>query len=194
MPSSGAALNVISPEIVTLENRCLDVFPGWLRTLGDDARALATVLEASTTSEAARRRTAGVLTYLFKSLDLIPDGLQDLGFVDDAFVFRIAAGGLEPAELSADESGTLTRLAEDAGLIREFLGDLSQRLERYVVGLETSSARGRSVDEVVADEARRAELAREVRQWADGYEPPSFGRDDKNLVKLRSFLSAKLPA
>lgn len=152
------------------------------------------VLEAPTTSEPARRRTAGVLTYLFKSLDLIPDGLQDLGFVDDAFVFRIAAGGLEPAELSADESGTLSRLAGDAGLIREFLGDLSQRLERYVVGLEKSSARGRSVDEVVADEAKRAELAREVRQWADGYEPPSFSRDEKNLVKLRSFLAAKLPA
>ena len=37
-------------------------------------------------------------------------------------------------------------------------------------------------------------LGSEVRQWADSYEAPSFARDEKNLVKLRSFLSAKLPA
>ena len=73
----------------------------------------------------------------------------------------------------------------------ELIGD---RLERYVVGLESSSARGRSVSEVLEDEGKLAELAREVRQWADSYEAPSFSRDEKNLVKLRSFLSAKLPA
>jgi hypothetical protein len=179
---------------VTLENRCLDVFPGWLRTLGDDARALAVVLESPEASETTRRRVAGVLTYLFKSLDLIPDGLQDLGFVDDAFVFRVGAGGLEPSDLGADASGTLSRLAGDAALIQEFLGDLTARLERYVVGLESASARGRSVSDVVADEGKRAELAREVRQWAESYEAPSFSRDEKNLVKLRSFLSAKLPS
>jgi uncharacterized membrane protein YkvA (DUF1232 family) len=179
---------------VTLENRCLDAFPGWLRTLGDDARALASVLENPSTSDAARRRVAGTLTYLFKSLDLIPDGLQDLGFVDDAFVFRVAAAGVEPSELGADQSGTLARLAADALLIREYLSDLADRLERYVGNLENTSARGRSVTEVVGDESKRAELAREVRQWADGYEAPNFTRDEKNLVKLRSFLSAKLPA
>jgi uncharacterized membrane protein YkvA (DUF1232 family) len=179
---------------VTLENRCLDAFPTWLRSLGDDARALSAVLENPAASQAARRRVAGILTYLFKSLDLIPDGLQDLGFVDDAFIFRVGASSLPSSDHAADPSGTLARLAAEAGLIREFLGDLDARLERYVVGLESSSARGRSVSEVVGDEGKRAELAREVRQWADGYEAPSFARDEKNLVKLRSFLSAKLPA
>jgi uncharacterized membrane protein YkvA (DUF1232 family) len=179
---------------VTLENRCLDAFPNWLRSLGDDARALSAVLENPVASDDARRRIAGVLTYLFKSLDLIPDGLQDLGFVDDAFIFRVGASGLAASDHAADPSGTLARLAAEAGLISEFLGDLGDRLERYVVGLESSSARGRSVSEVVSDESKRAELAREVRQWADGYEAPSFSRDEKNLVKLRSFLSAKLPA
>ncbi len=178
---------------MTLENRCLDAFPNWLRSLGDDARALSAVLENPAASDSARRRIAGALTYLFKSLDLIPDGLQDLGFVDDAFIFRVGASGLSASDHAADPSGTLARLAAEAGLIREFLGDLGDRLERYVVGLESSSARGRSVSEVVGDESKRAELAREVRQWADGYEAPSFSRDEKNLVKLRSFLSAKLP-
>jgi hypothetical protein len=33
---------------------------------------------------------------------------------------------------------------------------------------------------------------RDARQWADGYEPPAFARDEKNLVKLKSFMSARL--
>ena len=56
-----------------LENRCLDVFPGFLRTLGDDARLLVAVLENPAASDSARRRSAAALTYLFKSLDLIPE-------------------------------------------------------------------------------------------------------------------------
>ncbi len=180
--------------MTTLESRCLDAFPNWLRTLGDDARALAAVVENGSTPESARRRAAAALNYLFKSLDLIPDGLEDLGFIDDAFVFRVAAAAIDPGEAASDASGAVGRLAADATLIGEFLGDVHARLQAYVSGLEAGSARGRSVDEIVKDEGKRAELVREVRQWADAYEVPGFTRDEKNLVKLRSFLAAKLKA
>ena len=63
--------------MATLDARCLDAFPNWLRTLGEDARALAAVLEKEG-SDGAQRRSAAALNYLFKSLDLIPDGLEDL--------------------------------------------------------------------------------------------------------------------
>ena len=179
---------------MTLENRCLDVFPGWLRTLGDDARLLAAVLENPACSEASRRRSAAALTYLFKSLDLVPDGLEDLGFIDDAFVFRVSLTDVSEEDVAADSTGTLGRLKQDAELIREFLGELYERLERYVTTLQSGSARGRSVDEVLADESKREELTREARQWADGYQAPTLTRDEKNLIKLRSFLAAKLPA
>ena len=33
----------------------------------------------------------------------------------------------------------------------------------------------------------------EVTGWASSYATPTFTRDEKNLVKLQSFLSAKLP-
>jgi uncharacterized membrane protein YkvA (DUF1232 family) len=176
--------------MTTLENRCLDAFPTWLRSLADDANALAGLLENPEIAEPAKRRVAGALTYLFKSLDLIPDGLEDLGFIDDSFVFRVAARAAS-AEASSE---VLAKLAEEAALIEEFLGDAYPRLSSYVEGLGTSSARGRSVDDVLSDESRRDELVREVRQWAAGYEAPAFGRDEKNLVKLRSFLLTKLPA
>ncbi|HEY0463145.1 MAG TPA: YkvA family protein [Polyangiaceae bacterium] len=182
--------------MATLEARCLDAFPDWLRSLADDARALASVLEGEG-APVAQRRSAAALNYLFKSLDLIPDGLEDLGFIDDAFVVRAAADAVRldaESELSADPTGTLSRLAGEAELIQEFLGSEYGRLTKYVAGLEQSSARGRSVSAILADESVRADFVREVRQWAEGYVVPSFARDQRNLVKLRSFLLAKLPA
>jgi uncharacterized membrane protein YkvA (DUF1232 family) len=180
----------------TLEARCLDAFPNWLRSLADDARALAGVLETEG-ERIAQRRSAAALNYLFKSLDLIPDGLEDLGFIDDAFVVRAAAQAVkldDEAALSADSSGSLARLAEEAELVQEFLGSEYGRLTKYVAGLEQGSARGRSVVTILSDSAVRADFVREVRQWADGYDVPSFTRDERNLVKLRAFLLAKLPA
>ena len=182
--------------MATLEARCLDAFPNWLRSLADDARALASVLEGEA-ADAPQRRSAAALNYLFKSLDLIPDGLEDLGFIDDAFVVRAAAQAvkLESEEaLAMDSTGSLARLAEEAELVSEFLGSEYARLTKYVAGLEQGSARGRTVPGILGDAAVRAEFIREVREWADGYAVPSFTRDERNLVKLRSFLLAKLPA
>jgi len=180
----------------TLEARCLDAFPNWLRSLAEDARALAAVLE-SEGNPVAQLRSASALNYLFKSLDLIPDGLEDLGFIDDAFVLRAAADAVRAeaeSELAADATGALARLASEAELVQEFLGSEYGRLSKYVAGLEQSSARGRSVATIMTDADARAEFVREVRQWAESYAVPGFGRDQRNLVKLRSFLLAKLPA
>ena len=178
--------------MTTLDNRCLEAFPGWLKALADDAQKLAGLLEAKGVSADAQRGAASALNYLFKSLDLIPDGLEDLGFVDDAFVLRVAAA--QVAEGERDGSGVLARLAEEAQLISEFLGPDYARLERYVAKLSEGSARGRSVAQILEDAALRADFVREVKQWASGYAAPSFARDTRSLVKLKSFLGTRLPA
>lgn len=177
----------------SVESRCLESFPLWLRSLGDDARALSALLE-TTDSEGVIRSTALGLTYLFKSVDLIPDGLEDLGYLDDAFVLRVACTRVLESERDAEAHAVVKRLAEDAGLIREFLGDDYGVLEQFVDGLSSASARGRSVTSVIEDPDARSSLARDVRDWANTYGTPGFGRDAKNLVKLRSFLRTKLAA
>jgi uncharacterized membrane protein YkvA (DUF1232 family) len=174
------------------ESRCLDTFPNWLRSLGQDARQLAAIAENRELAVGARRSAAIAVNYLFKSLDLIPDGLEDLGFIDDAFVFRVAAASAEPDDAQADSSGTLRRLVDDAALVREFLGDVYPKLEAYVAGLAETAVRGRKVSDVLSNESVLAEFARDARQWADGFQAPSFSKDEKNLVKLRSFLAARL--
>ena len=171
-----------------LNTRCLDAFPGWLRGLSDDVGVLASALE-SQSGDPALPLAAGI-NYLFKSLDLIPDGIEDLGFIDDAFIVRVCAARAVAAGSAGDE---LKRLAGDVELIQEFLGDDFARLEKYVTSLNTIVARGRATQKIAEDDAVRADVVREARSWASGYEAPTFGRDEKNLVKLKSFLATKLP-
>jgi uncharacterized membrane protein YkvA (DUF1232 family) len=177
----------------------LEMFPAWLRSLGEDAGALGVIVSGDASEQVKRNVIAG-LNYIFKSLDLIPDGIDDLGFMDDAFVLRVAASlavadgaatGLGHA--SGGPGGVLERLAMDAGEVRAFLGDDYARLETYVKGLQKGAARGRTVDDIIDDESQRKEFVHEVAAWAKDYQSPSFTRDPKTLLKLKSFLNAKLP-
>ena len=169
----------------------LEMFPAWLRTLGEDAGALGALVSGDT-SEPTKRHVVAGLNYIFKSLDLIPDGIDDLGFMDDAFVLRVAAALAVDADASS-KGTVLGKLAQDAAEIRAFLGDDYARLETYVKGLHKGAARGRTVDDIIDDEAQRKEFVHEVAAWAKDYQAPSFTRDPKTLLKLKSFLNAKLP-
>lgn len=181
---------MIEPE---LENRCLDTFPEWLRTLAADAAELGRVLKADA-PESARRHVAAGLNYLFKSLDLIPDGIEDLGFMDDAFILRVCASfALADWPAGREAAPIVGRLAADTKLIEQVLGRDYARLVSYARSLHKGAARGRSVDEILADENVRDAFVDEVVSFAASYAAPGFSRDGKNIVKLQSFLSTKLP-
>ena len=170
--------------------RYLDMFPAWLRTLGEDAGALGGVVGGDGNEE-VRRYVASGLNYIFKSLDLIPDGIDDLGFCDDAFVIRVAASLAVEAEPGAAD-GIVGRLAADAKAVEEFLGDDYPRLVAYVQGLRKGAARGRTVEDIMTDAGVRTSFVHEVTAWSKEYQVPSFTRDVKTLIKLKAFLSAKL--
>ena len=78
--------------------------------------------------------------------------------------------------------------------MNDFLGDDYARLEAYV----KAPPQGRGPrPHGRGDRDRRAgsrsQFLQEVRAWSAAYQVPSFTRDQKTLVKLKSFLSAKLP-
>jgi hypothetical protein len=171
--------------------RYLEMFPAWLRSLGEDTAALGQMVGGDGFDE-ARRYVVAALNYLFKSLDLIPDGIDDLGFLDDAFVLRVAAS-LALAENPAAKTDLLGRLSDDARSIKEFLGADYARLETYVRGLRKGAARGRTVEDIMSDAATREAFVGEVSSWATAFQAPTFTRDQKTLVKLKAFLGAKLP-
>lgn len=175
-----------------IDPRYLETFPQWLRSLGEDASQVGDVLAAGAPDDDATRSLIAGLNYIFKSLDLIPDGIDDLGFLDDAFVLRVAcaqAGAARPEV----KHGVIERLADDAHAVREFLGEDYARLETYVRGLRKGAARGRTVEDIVGDDGMRNQFLHEVKGWSAAYQVPSFTRDQKTLVKLKAFLNAKLP-
>lgn len=174
----------------------LELFASWLRTLGEDVESLGQVVESKGAAAPARQLIAGGLNYLFKSLDLIPDGIDDIGYLDDAFVLRTAADlalRQDVGAVEADELRTLNRLAEEADAIKDFLGADYGRLEAYVTGLRKGSSRGRSVPDILDDATTQASFLSDLRGFAKSYQSPPFAREEKNLVKMKSFFDAKLP-
>ncbi len=174
-----------------IDPKYLEIFPSWLRSLGEDAGALGEIVNGNAPDEVKRHAAAG-LNYLFKSLDLIPDGIDDLGFLDDAFVIRVAAAHAV-AETPASKTAVLGRLADDAVALKEFLGDDYLRLDAYVKGLKKGAARGRTVEDIMTDPTAKSAFVSEVAAWSKEYQAPTFTRDVKTLLKLKSFLNAKLP-
>jgi hypothetical protein len=176
----------------SIDPRYLEVFPQWLRSLGEDAGAVGDLLASGAMGDEAARSLVTGLNYIFKSLDLIPDGIDDLGYLDDAFVLRVACAFAVEAQPEA-KKGVVQRLSDDARAVKDFLAEDYPRLETYVRALRKGAARGRTVEEIVTDAQIRGQFLQEVRAWAAGYQVPSFTRDQKTLVKLKAFLNAKLP-
>ncbi|MFO0659465.1 MAG: YkvA family protein [Polyangiaceae bacterium] len=176
-------------------SRYLDAFPNYLKSLGSDVLELSEILKDESVPAPVRRQVAGSVNYLFKSLDLIPDGVEDIGYLDDAFVLRIAASLAVHGSQIANEGQTaiLVRFAEESALIKEFLGDTYGRFETYVKALAKGAARGRTVDEILGDGSVRDALLADVAAWSASYESPSFTREESTLTKMLSFLDSKLP-
>ncbi|MDB4991077.1 MAG: hypothetical protein JWN04_6255 [Myxococcaceae bacterium] len=175
------------------DGKILDAFGAWLNALGRDAELLGGLLapaDGVDLDEGARKAAAGGLNYLFKSLDLIPDGIDDIGYLDDAFVLRVAAAQAVEAGAQGKE---VSQLATENDVVRDFLGETYARLDRYVTGLRSGAARGRTVQDILGSEGVLAEFLEDVKGFAAAYKAPSFTRDPKNLIKLRAFFDAKLP-
>lgn len=186
----------------------LDAFASWLKDLGHDVAQLAEAVDAEASrppsstqtplaighaKDAALEMLVGALNYLFKSVELIQDGIEDLGYLDDCFVLRVCAASAVSGVTVRTE--LLERLSAEADVIRDFLGDEDYaRLRRYVEGTRKLEVRGRAPADVVAHEDVRGSLVAEALAWAKHYQAPSLSRDPSTLVRLRSFLAAKLPS
>jgi hypothetical protein len=163
--------------------------------MGNEVRALADLLERQDVDRPTRRASAESLNYLLRSFDLIPEGLEDLGYLDDLFAFRVLAEQAvqaDPDSSPRDPEGTLGRLAADAELLAEFLGEDFELLRAAALAASGTEAKGRSVDDLLEDPELRAGALTEVRAWSEGYAPPELSGGEHELVKLRSFLGTKL--
>ena len=183
--------------MTTIDDKCLDIFPHWLNNLGDDLLALLGVVEIKQLPLEARQALAGAMNYVFKSLDLVPDGIDEIGYLDDAFVLRLGAARAAREKLDAlpgEKLAALEKLAAEAEQGRDFLGlALFKRFETYVGNLARGAARGRAVSDICTNDDVLRDFAADVRSFAKGYQRPNFSKDRRSLIKLRAFFEAKLP-
>ena len=171
----------------------LNALPEWLRSLADDLTAVVGLLKDSQQSEELRLWVAGAVGYAFKSVDLIPDGIDDLGYLDDAFVLRVAAARALDELPEGQAPAPLPQLAQGVSLIKGLLGSDFARLDDFVSGLRIAVVRGKSPSDIVQDATVAAQVCEEVASFARSYVAPPFAQDERTLIKLKSFLSAKLP-
>lgn len=173
----------------------LSTFGSWLSQLGGEADALCRLVEQEELPVAVRRVGAESLNHLLYSVQLIPEGLEALGHLEDSFAFRVLAQqavSAEPELASADTSGTLGRLAGEAEVLAEFLGAEDHARFGQLVIERAQRVRGRPVTDLLDPGDARTAALEEARSWSQSYRPPSFGTGEQDLVKLRAFLRTRL--
>ena len=180
-----------------VNEKCLEQFPKWLETHGTDVHTIVEALKRDTLAPAAKPPLVGWLNYLFKALDLIPDGVEDIGYIDDAIILRMAAKSALEGDLGSVDDGLKSRLqqlADDTETVAEFLDQsLLERLEKYAAKLSRGAARGRTVDEIIEESEVFESFTADVEKFVRDYVAPDFQSDENSLVKLKAFLDSKLP-
>jgi len=175
----------------------LDTLESWLKSLPDDIKVFSDILSDERASASDRKTAAGIINYLFKSVDLIPDGIDDIGYMDDVLTLRIGAGLIEPRELeraNADLAERIRAFKEDIPVIREILGeDIFERFLKYTGFLPENSSRGRSAAEIVSRPDKLSDTRMEVHTFCKEFKTPDFEKNERTLTKLRSFLDTRLP-
>jgi uncharacterized membrane protein YkvA (DUF1232 family) len=167
----------------------------WLRAFGADVGALLPLIESPETPATVKRPLVGGLNYLFRALDLIPDGLEDIGYVDDLFVLRRAAvlakNGLVVAKLPVPE--VISRMADNAQWVLAWLETMAIPFEEYCAQLmlDSASARGRTVGAILTDANVLGDFLGDLRVFVGGFQPPPFASEDRTLVKLRAYFSGR---
>lgn len=177
------------------EARFLRTFQSWLDAMGSEVGALGELLENTEAPAALRGASAASVAYLLRSFEIIPEGLEALGYLDDVFVFRALAERAvleDPEAASFDATGTVARLAAEAELVAEFLGEDYPRLQAAAFASGPEHAEGRHAEDLLKDPELGAAALGEARAWAESYRAPELNHGAEELVKLGSFFRTKL--
>jgi hypothetical protein len=181
--------------LTAMDPRFLPLFSGWLRTIGEDVLSLSNRLQSADTPGPFRLASAEALQYVLRSAELIPEGLEELGYLEVAFAFRVLAQRTirDNPELVAGAPETrLVRLGEEADAIAEFLAEDMPLLTEASLAPAATTYRGVAAAALLDDDERLAEVLAEARAWAEAYQPPEPSEGAEELIKIRSFFRTRL--
>ncbi len=169
-------------------------FQEWIDTFERDVALYIDIAKDEASPAPLRRLIAGGLMYIIRQFDLIPDYLKPVGLLDDAIVLRITAdlGAEHTAELDPKFMKQMFKLANDAELIKEFLGEGYRDLENYVRRQPDDAVHGITGDSVVEHAAVRDDLLAQVTEELKTFEADAIEDGAKVERQLRSYIHTKL--
>jgi hypothetical protein len=188
---AAVSLAAMSPQ----DAEALHDFSRWLSAFAADVRALSKLVVDPAQPHEVRAYATGALGVVLHASDVVCDGVEDLAWIDVALLLRVAARRVplaEPAPEAGGEVSVIARLAAEAEAAARFLGDRGPAYEREVEGRLAKAVRGRSVEGTLAEPELGAALAVDIATWAADFTPPALTQDQYQLVKLRTFLRARI--
>lgn len=171
------------------------LFSGWLRGLGEDVLSLANLLGTPEAPVPFRLAAAQGLQGWLRLVELVPEGIEALGYLEGAFALRVIAeralaGDPDPIEGAPD--GRVPRLAADAALVAEFLGDDLSRFRELWLSPAATTRSGRAASDLLEDDALRHDVQRQARESVEQYHAPELGEGREELVKVEAFFRTRL--
>jgi len=179
-----------------VKNILLEKIPIWLKNLPEDLSYLMNLIETQDLEHDAKIALVTGLNYLFKTIDLIPDGLDEIGYIDDCIILRIVSREVVDKygdRLNDEVFGRLKIMAGDVDILKPELGEeLWSKLLNYVEELKEMPSKGRTSEDILKDKNTFNQFKTELMTFVDSYEGKVESIDEKTLVKLKAFLEAKL--
>lgn len=155
--------------------------------------------EAPAPPDPVHRASAESLHLLLRAADLIPDGLEHLGYLEVAFAFRaIARRALDDSSQAVGEAGDTTpegpiaRLGADAELIAEFLDSDVGAFYEAVSNIGATRRDGHTAAALLKSSEVRGPALQQARRWVERYQSPELSDRHEELVKIRSFFRTRL--
>ena len=148
---------------------------------------------AEETPREAKRLLIGGLSFFIRKFDIVPDHMEGIGLVDDAFVLRVASALAEQSglgDLDIEVAASIQALGESTPPLEEFLGDLYPGLVELVRALPDQTVRGRTADTVLDDATALENFLREVRVELRQLDVKPLPDSDQVLPEIKSFIKA----
>lgn len=174
----------------------LEKIPIWLKNLPEDVSYLMQLIDNPSLDEDMKLILITPINYLFKTVDLIPDGLDEIGYIDDSILLRISCKELVEKygdKLQAELYDRLKIMAGDTDILKQELGmEIWTKLLSYFEELKELPARGRLPSDILKDQITYNQFKTEIKAILDSYEAKISQIDEKTIIKLKAFLEAKL--
>lgn len=174
----------------------IDVFKSWAETIRQDIDAFKALLESKKADAHSKKLAGTALLYMVSRMDLIPDWNEGIGVIDDVMVLRVCAQlaeGHERGQMATNHEVSLSRMANDADKITQFLGGaLYDKLKAHCAKLGDQAVRGRTPQQLIDDESARKALYVELDDELKKTVPIVISDPKDAEVRLKAYLTHKL--